>query len=89
MPKRRVSPELVCVEPAQLPLEGVLAARGPSRRRHGELARRRRNLTSCDQLSSTQSGVYAHVMVVNFSHKEIQLSKATVLGLAEETSASV
>jgi hypothetical protein len=27
MPKRRESPELVCVEPAQLPLEGVLAAR--------------------------------------------------------------
>jgi hypothetical protein len=31
MPKRRESPELVCVEPAQLPLEDVLAARGLSR----------------------------------------------------------
>ena len=28
LPKRRSSPELVCVEPAQLPLEGVLVARG-------------------------------------------------------------
>ena len=28
MPKRLVSPQLVCVESAQLPLEGVLVARG-------------------------------------------------------------
>jgi hypothetical protein len=28
LPKRQVSPELVCVEPAQLPFEGLLAARG-------------------------------------------------------------
>jgi hypothetical protein len=28
-------------------------------------------------------------MVVNFSHEEIELPKATVLGVAEETSASV
>jgi len=31
MPKRRVNPELVCVNPAQLPLEGVLTACGLSR----------------------------------------------------------
>ena len=30
-----------------------------------------------------------YVMVVNFSHEEIELPKATVLGVAEETSASV
>jgi hypothetical protein len=30
-----------------------------------------------------------HVMIVNFSHKEIELPKATVLGVAEETSASI
>jgi len=29
--KRRVSPDLVCVEPAQLPFEGLLAARGFAR----------------------------------------------------------
>jgi hypothetical protein len=33
--------------------------------------------------------MYVHVMVVNFSHEEIQLPKATVLGVAEETSASI
>jgi hypothetical protein len=31
LPKRRESPELVCVEPAQLPFEGVLAVRGLDR----------------------------------------------------------
>jgi len=33
--------------------------------------------------------MYVHVMMVNFSHEEIQLPKATVLGVAEETSASI
>lgn len=28
LPKRLSSPELMCVEPSQLPLEGVLVARG-------------------------------------------------------------
>ena len=31
LPRRRSSPELLCVEPAQLQLEGVLVARGLSR----------------------------------------------------------
>ena len=31
MPKRRVSPQLVCLEPAQLPLEGVLFESGLTR----------------------------------------------------------
>ena len=85
---------LVCVEPAQIALEGVLAARGLSRTftkapqptRPQEAIN---SVTSCDQLSSTQTGMYVHVMVVNFSHQEIKLPKATVLGVAEETSASI
>jgi len=31
LPKRRASPDLVCVEPAQLPFEGLLPARGLAR----------------------------------------------------------
>jgi len=42
-----------------------------------------------DQLRSTQPSVHVHVMVVNFSHKEIELPKGTILGVAEETSASI
>ena len=47
-------------------------------------------VTACaNQLNSTLSSVYVNVMVVNFSHEEIELPKVTVLGLAEETSASI
>ena len=42
-----------------------------------------------DQLSSTQSNVYVHVMVVNFSHEKIELSMATILGVEKETSARI
>jgi hypothetical protein len=94
LPKRRVNPELVCVEPAQIPLEGVLVARGLSRAfpKATERPRQRQattSVTSDDQLSSTQARVYVHVMVANFSHEEIELPKASVLGLAEEISANI
>jgi len=46
-------------------------------------------LSHDDQVSSTQSSVYVHVMVANFSYEETELPKATVLGVAEETSASI
>jgi hypothetical protein len=94
MPKRREYPELECVEPAQLPQEGVLAARGLSRtftkspqstRSQGAV----NSVTSCEQLSGIQIGGYVHVMVVNFSDEEIQLPRATMLGVAEKTSASI
>jgi hypothetical protein len=42
-----------------------------------------------DQLTSIQTGPLVHVMTVNFRHEEIELPKATVLGIAEETSASI
>jgi hypothetical protein len=94
MPKRWENPDLVCVEPFQLPLEGVLAARGISRSftkaPQPNMSQEATNsVTSCDQLSGTQCGMYVHVMVVIFSHEEIQLPMATVLGVAEETSANV
>ena len=94
-PKRLAVPELVCVEPAQLPLEGVLVARGLSRAftKGTEQARECQAMTPVmsrdDQLRSTQSSVYVHVMLANFSHEEIELPKASILGIAEETSASV
>ena len=95
LPKRQSSPELVCVEPAQLPLEGILVARGLFRAftKATERPRQRETTTPVtsrvDQLSNTSPSVYVHVMVANFSHEEIESPKATVLGLAEETSASI
>jgi hypothetical protein len=94
MPKRRESPELVCVEPAQLPLEGVIAARGLSRTftKPQQTKRSRSAMTqeqASDQLMSSQTGPLVHVMIVNFSPEEIELPRATVLGVAEEISASI
>jgi hypothetical protein len=94
MPKRRESPELVCVEPAQPPLDGVLAARRLSRTftKPQQSTRSQCAMTSVeagDQLTSIQTGSITHVMIVNFSHEETELPKATVLGIAEEISAGI
>ena len=77
-PKRRLSTQLVCVETAQLPLVGILVARGLSRVFTKEQASQVReataSVTSCDdQLRGRQSCV--NVIVVNFSHEEIELPK--------------
>jgi hypothetical protein len=42
-----------------------------------------------NELTSNQTGSLVHFMIVNFSHEEIELPKATVLGIAEETSARI
>ena len=93
-PKRQSSPDLVCVEPAQLPLEGILVARGLSRifTKAAERPRQRDDKPS----DVTRRPADQHItqciralMVANISHEEIELPKATVLGLAEETSASI
>ena len=80
-----VKPQLVCVEAAQLQLEGILVARGLSRVFAKEQASQLREatapVTSCDdQLRGRQGCV--QVMVVNFSHEEIVSPKGTVLGVA-------
>lgn len=92
--KRRASPELVCVEVAQLPLEGVLAARGLFRAFTKASKQSRQpeatSVTSRDeQLSSPPPSVDVHVMVVNVSNEEIELPRTTVLGITEETSANI
>jgi hypothetical protein len=79
------------VEPTRLPHEGVLVACGLSRAiplttKQARTKRAMARLTSCnDQLSGRQPSTYVHVMVAKFSHEEIKLHKATILGLAEKT----
>ena len=88
-----VTPKLVCIEPAQMPFEGVLAARGlshvlPVEDRSGEV----RETSRCgrtNQLKNAERAERVHVMVVNFSEEEITLPKATVVGVAEEVSPSL
>jgi hypothetical protein len=91
--KRRVRPELVCVEPAQLPFEGLLAARGLARvvtkqPDRGQRPTRtpntsRGNQLAGDKLSGELRRDRVHVMIVNFSHEVIELPKVSVIGVAE------
>jgi len=60
------------VEPATIPLEGILLARVPSR-------------VGTSVHETSQPG-RALVMLVNFSHENLTLPKSTVLGVAEEVS---
>jgi hypothetical protein len=88
LPKRLENSHCVCIEPAQLPIEGVLAARALSRTIQipaSQLQQMQANgvMTSSDeQLRQFYPHVYAHVMVTNFTQEEIVLPKATVLGVA-------
>ena len=76
----------------QLPLEGILVARGLSRVFAKEQPSQLREATapvkSCDNHLRGRQGC-VHVIVVNFSHEEIELPKGTILGVAEKTSASI
>jgi hypothetical protein len=82
--KEQSLPLLVCVEPTQIPIEGLLAARTLSRvsLQASELSR----VTSGDSQAVTraQSG-RAVLMIANFSHEKLTIPKATVLGVAEGT----
>ena len=76
-------PSLVCVEPAQIPIEGILPVRGLTR------AEPRSNGCSqvmsrddCDTVRTPDNR--ALVMVASFSKEEVTIPKATVLGVAEE-----
>jgi len=78
-------PSLVCIEPATIPIQGVLSA--PALTRVGTRERDPAQLTSPPEqanLDASASNVY--VMLANFSQEELTLHKATVLGLAEEVS---
>jgi len=93
LPRRQVAPPLDCVETAQLPNEGVLAARILSPVLPSADQTDAQTVTShatCEaQLTNSCRRAYVHVMVVNFSQEEIVLPKATVLGVAEAFSACV
>ena len=74
---------LVCVEPAQIPIEGILPARGLTRvelRSNGSSQVTSRD--SCDTVRTPDNR--ALVMVANFNKEELTIQKATVLGVAEE-----
>jgi len=92
-PKHDVAPHLVCVEPTQMPFEGVLAARGlspvlSSENRSGE-ARVTSRCLRTNHLAYDRKSELVHIMLVKLSGEEIVLPEATVVGRAEEISPSL
>ena len=77
-------PLLVCIEPVQIPIEGIFPARALSRVEHS--AGQSVVMTSRHGCEVTGSPNSAYVMIANFSGEELTLPKSTVIGLAEEVS---
>jgi len=81
-------PPLVCVEPAQLPVEGILPARALSQVMLGAPEPSRTEAQPSRDLTGPPKNC-AYVMIANFSNKTLTLPKATVLGVAEDVSESL
>ena len=78
-------PPLVCVEPAQVPIEGIFPARALSRVEqsvHGVTSQAHGNATG-------NSSGCTYVILANFSDENLILPKATIIGVAEEISESL
>jgi hypothetical protein len=76
---------VVCIEPAAIPIQRILAALALSR--VGAVARDTARLTSQPiQVKIDTPADSVNVVLSNFSHEELILPKATVLGVAEEVS---
>jgi len=78
-------PPLVCIEPAHIPIKGVLPAHTLTR------VECRPNKTShmtsrADQKAARSPNTSACVMLVNFRDQTLTVPKSTVLGIAEEAS---
>jgi len=81
--RRGKPPPLVCVEPAQIKIEGVFTARALSRVEPGKQKPSR--VTSPGSATVTRaSNSCVLLMVANFSDESLKIPKKTVLGVAEQ-----
>ena len=82
--KKQTLPPLVCMEPAQIHVEGIFPARTPTR--FGTSAHPTFQVTSQRGHAVSELSNCAYVMLANFSEVELIVPKATKLGVAEEVS---
>jgi len=76
-------PLLVCVEPAQIPIEGILPALGMTWvEPRSDASSQVMSRDGCDTVRTSDNR--ALVMAANFSKEELAIPKATVLRVAEE-----
>ena len=83
--KKQKLPLLVCIEPVQIPIEGILPARAPSRVEQPEHVMRSQD----DRKPTGRLHSCACVMVANFSDEALTIPKSKVLGIAEGISESM
>jgi hypothetical protein len=83
--KEQALPPLVCVEPTDVPIEGIFPARVLSR-----VERNVRRVTSrADWDATGNANSCACLMLTNFSDETLIVPKSTLLGIAEEVSESI
>jgi hypothetical protein len=83
--KGQSTPALLCVEPAQIPVEAFFPARALSQVEREDCAvSAQANSNATGNLGSSIC-----VMLANFSDEELTVSKATILGVVEEISESL
>ena len=83
--KGQKPPSLVCVEPAHIPIQGILPGRVLSR--VGLTAQQTTKVTSQrtrNKTAARENGVY--VMITNFSEESLTIAKSTVIGVPEQVS---
>jgi hypothetical protein len=83
--KEKIIQSLLCIEPATIPIQGIVPARALARVRSQE--RDTTQLTSPPEPANTDASVNnVYVMLANFSQEKLTLPKDTFLGLVEEVS---
>jgi hypothetical protein len=83
--KERETPSLVCIEPAQVPIEGVFPARALTRVGSNDLESPHATQRA-DRVETRHSNGRVHVLLANFTKETLTIPKATVLGISEEVS---
>ena len=82
--KEQNLPPLICVEPAQIPIQGILPARALSRVKSSAQEPQVKSQLSGKEVEVPRNCAY--VMVANFTSEELVIPKSTILGIAEEIS---
>ena len=81
-------PQLVCVEPVQIPIEGIFPARALTRV-NVSVGQSASVTSQREQAETRPPNSCAYVMIANFSDEPLTIPKSTVLGIAEEISETV
>jgi hypothetical protein len=78
--KEQNFPQVICVEPAKIPIEGVLSARALS-----QVEPSGNDVTSQnDHVKAGRRRGYTCIMLANFIDETLIIPRATILGVAEE-----